>query len=58
MAKKKIVIETKYQVKGAENVKSAYDGIGEGAEEAASKTGEANEAIKGTGEATEGAKVG
>jgi len=58
MAKKKIVIETKYQVKGAENVKSAYDGIGEGAEEAASKTGEANEAIKGTGEATEGAKGG
>ena len=58
MAKKKIVIETKYQVKGAENVKSAYDGIGEGAQEAASKTDEANEAIKETGEATEGAKGG
>ena len=58
MAKKKIVIETKYQVKGAENVKSAYDGIGEGAQEAASKTDEANEAIKGTGEAAAGSKSG
>ena len=38
MAKKKIVVQTEYTVKGAENTKRAYDGIGDSANEASRET--------------------
>ena len=58
MAKKKIVIETKYQVKGASEVGNAYEEIGDSAESAAGSTEKVNESIKETGEASKGAKKG
>ena len=58
MAKKKIVIETKYQVKGADNVGDAYEGIGSSAESAASSTSKVNDSIKETGEESKGARTG
>lgn len=58
MAKKKIVIETKYQVKGASEVGNAYEEIGGSAESAAGSTEKVNESIEDTGKASEGAKSG
>ena len=58
MAKKKIVIETKYQVKGASEVGNAYEEIGDSAESAAGSTEKVNESIEDTGKASEGAKSG
>ena len=58
MAKKKIVIETKYTAKGASNVENAYSGIGDEANKAAESTDKVNESIKETGEAAEGSKGG
>lgn len=42
MAKKKIVVETKYTAKGVDNVKGAYKGIGDEARETAKQTGKVN----------------
>ena len=56
--KKKIVIETKYSVKGGDKVEDAYEGIGESAEKAAGSVDKTNTAMEGTGKASEGAKKG
>jgi len=58
MAKKKIVIETKYTAKGASNVENAYSGIGDEANKAAESTDKVNDSIKETGEAAAGSKSG
>ena len=58
MAKKKIVVVTEYQVKGASKVGNAYEEIGDSAEEAAEETEKVNESIKETGEVSKGAEKG
>ena len=58
MAKKKIVIETKYSVKGADGVEDAYEGIADSANDAAGATEKVNEGLKDTGSASDGAKKG
>ena len=58
MAKKKIVVETKYTAKGANEVENAYEGIGDSASKAADSTDKVNESIKETGDASEKAKSG
>ena len=42
MAKKKIVIKTKYEVEGADKVQQSYKDVGESAESAATSTGKVN----------------
>ena len=42
MAKKKIVIQTKYEVEGADKVQQSYKDVGESAESAATSTGKVN----------------
>ena len=58
MAKKKIVVETKYTAKGANEVENAYDGIGDSANKTADATDKVNTSISETGEATKDAKKG
>ena len=58
MAKKKIVVETKYTAKGANEVENAYDGIGDSANKTADATDKVNNSISETGEATKDAKKG
>ena len=48
MAKKKIVIQTKYEVHGAEKVKGAYEGVGNEAQKAGNKVGGVNTQVKKT----------
>ena len=58
MAKKKIVVETKYTAKGVDDVKDAYQDIGKEASKSSEDVEELNESIEGTGEASEGTKKG
>ena len=58
MAKKKVIVETKYTAKGADDVENAYKDIGDSANKASESTDKTNESIKETGKATEGAKKG
>lgn len=58
MARKKIVVETKYTAKGSDKVKDAYKDIGDSAEKGAKATDKVNESIKETGEASKVAEGG
>ena len=58
MAKKKVVVEAQYKVKGANEVENAYEGIGKSANETAGSTDKVNASISETGKATDGAKKG
>ena len=58
MAKKKIVIQTKYEAKGASSVENAYSDIANEANKAAESTDKVNDSIKETGEAAAGSKSG
>ena len=58
MAKKKIVIETKYTAKGADDVEDAYEGIADSANDAAKATEKVNDNMKETKTATALAESG
>ncbi len=58
MAKKKVIIETKYQVKGADNAEKSYEGIGKEAEKAAESTDKVNDSMSKSGGAAKGASGG
>ena len=58
MAKKKIVIETKYTAKGADDVEDAYEGIADSANDAAKATEKVNTSMKESKAATALAESG
>ena len=58
MAKKKIVVETKYTVKGANGVEDAYEGISDSANDASNSTEKLNDNIEQTGDSSKKAKSG
>ena len=58
MAKKKIVIETKYTAKGAADVENSYEGIADSANDAAEATDNVNNSMEESGPASQKAAGG